>query len=402
MTTKSKKTSVSTFRKKIPPTENQENIDPVTHTSTVKNSDGPFVTFVPSPYPAWSYSPPLPTMCIPTPIQFSPLPLSPQPVIYRPLGISHQNQENIPIIQSEPDEKYKTELCRNWITLGHCSYGAKCRFAHGEEDLVSKQVFNPKYKSKRCEGFHTTFYCPYGSRCNFIHDENSAYSKRTFYYTYLLDLDTKLILVKQELRKYLQNIFTMNSAIISYAPKSHQELFFHNFASYAQNLNIFKRLPVFTEIHNQKSLSDTQLSYNLAEISKTKSVKFQENIVKSVLKKLFLRFMKDFSYYQTKNEYWETIDKFFTVFLALHPDLKDYFLMQERENECFKLLQILYDTLIVEPKNSMKNEEDLDMNFDGTLLNDNFTIENYDNEEFMGLEPRSLNFSEDVFHVNWE
>ena len=32
---------------------------------------------------------------------------------------------------------YKTELCRSWEEKGSCRYGAKCQFAHGEEELRS-------------------------------------------------------------------------------------------------------------------------------------------------------------------------------------------------------------------------------------------------------------------------
>jgi tristetraprolin len=30
---------------------------------------------------------------------------------------------------------YKTELCRSWEEKGSCRYGAKCQFAHGEDEL---------------------------------------------------------------------------------------------------------------------------------------------------------------------------------------------------------------------------------------------------------------------------
>ena len=36
--------------------------------------------------------------------------------------------------------KYKTEMCKNWIDLGYCNYGKKCRFAHGEDELSKKKV----------------------------------------------------------------------------------------------------------------------------------------------------------------------------------------------------------------------------------------------------------------------
>ena len=34
---------------------------------------------------------------------------------------------------------YKTELCRSWEEKGSCRYGAKCQFAHGEEELRKVQ-----------------------------------------------------------------------------------------------------------------------------------------------------------------------------------------------------------------------------------------------------------------------
>lgn len=42
---------------------------------------------------------------------------------------------------------YKTELCRSWEEKGTCRYGAKCQFAHGEEELrrVSR---HPKVSNK--------------------------------------------------------------------------------------------------------------------------------------------------------------------------------------------------------------------------------------------------------------
>jgi hypothetical protein len=29
-------------------------------------------------------------------------------------------------------EKYKTEMCKNWIENGSCRYSKKCQFAHGQ------------------------------------------------------------------------------------------------------------------------------------------------------------------------------------------------------------------------------------------------------------------------------
>ncbi|KAH9487095.1 mRNA decay activator protein ZFP36 [Psilocybe cubensis] len=65
---------------------------------------------------------------------------------------------------------YKTELCRSWEEKGSCRYGAKCQFAHGEEELrrVSR---HPKYKTEICKTFWVSGSCPYGKRCCFIHTE---------------------------------------------------------------------------------------------------------------------------------------------------------------------------------------------------------------------------------------
>lgn len=41
-------------------------------------------------------------------------------------------------LQSNQDEKYKRELCYNFINKGVCKYNFKCRFAHGIDDLISK------------------------------------------------------------------------------------------------------------------------------------------------------------------------------------------------------------------------------------------------------------------------
>lgn len=71
------------------------------------------------------------------------------------------------------DTKYKTELCKNWMELGKCNYGKKCKFAHGRDELVGKQIPTRGYKSKKCNSFYTKMYCPYGVRCMFAHEQRS-------------------------------------------------------------------------------------------------------------------------------------------------------------------------------------------------------------------------------------
>jgi len=65
--------------------------------------------------------------------------------------------------------RYKTELCRTFEESGVCKYGAKCQFAHGEEEVRGLHR-HPKYKTEPCRTFHTVGFCPYGARCHFIHN----------------------------------------------------------------------------------------------------------------------------------------------------------------------------------------------------------------------------------------
>ncbi|KAI8099086.1 uncharacterized protein BX664DRAFT_320354, partial [Halteromyces radiatus] len=88
-----------------------------------------------------------------------------------------------PLTQTDHDDKnnthsrlkqvvlYKTEICRNWAELGHCRYGIKCRYAHGDAEL-RQAPRHTLYKTKICRAYHDQGECPYGIRCTFIHDDN--------------------------------------------------------------------------------------------------------------------------------------------------------------------------------------------------------------------------------------
>jgi hypothetical protein len=84
--------------------------------------------------------------------------------------------------------KYKTEMCKNWIEVGHCRYGNKCQFAHGDHELMGKAppVNNNKYKSKTCTTFNEKLYCPYGQRCLFKHEDRNFDEVKNLYYVHLL------------------------------------------------------------------------------------------------------------------------------------------------------------------------------------------------------------------------
>jgi hypothetical protein len=68
---------------------------------------------------------------------------------------------------------YKTEMCRTWEETGHCRYGTKCQFAHGQSELRKLQR-HPKYKTEVCRTFFERGECPYGKRCCFVHNYKKA------------------------------------------------------------------------------------------------------------------------------------------------------------------------------------------------------------------------------------
>ncbi|ORE20159.1 WD40 repeat-like protein [Rhizopus microsporus] len=72
---------------------------------------------------------------------------------------------------------YKTEFCRNWIELGHCRYGTKCLYAHGEKEIRTVPR-HARYKTQICRAYHSDGSCPYGVRCTFIHDSDYTSERR--------------------------------------------------------------------------------------------------------------------------------------------------------------------------------------------------------------------------------
>ena len=74
-------------------------------------------------------------------------------------------------LEKQADPKYKTEMCKTFETTSFCPYGNKCRFAHGKNDLLDKQIDTKVYKQRSCKSFDETGFCPYGRRCNFKHEQ---------------------------------------------------------------------------------------------------------------------------------------------------------------------------------------------------------------------------------------
>ena len=132
--------------------------------------------------------------------------------------------KNIIKKENKVDPKYKTEICKKFQSIGKCPYGNKCRFAHGEQELIMKPK-GKNYKKIACKSFFEKGYCPYGSRCHFRHDEKD-FSEINYSYYYF-----RLFLIK----KYNNNLSSIN--------------FLHSIGS---NL-INDRLPVFKSIKNNLS-----------------------------------------------------------------------------------------------------------------------------------------------------
>jgi hypothetical protein len=90
--------------------------------------------------------------------------------------------------EKKNDPKYKTELCKSFMETNFCVYGNKCRFAHGNDELVFKKLVN-HYKQKLCNTFFKKGYCPYGNRCNFKHNElKMEQIEFPYYFSHLISL----------------------------------------------------------------------------------------------------------------------------------------------------------------------------------------------------------------------
>lgn len=99
---------------------------------------------------------------------------------------NHTKQHSDEYPKSDKEKiKYKTEMCKNWVEKGKCSYSVRCRFAHGLQELMKPET-EPEiqeYKSKPCISFHQNSYCPYGVRCLFIHEGRSMSEISTSYFS---------------------------------------------------------------------------------------------------------------------------------------------------------------------------------------------------------------------------
>ncbi|CAK92471.1 unnamed protein product (macronuclear) [Paramecium tetraurelia] len=94
--------------------------------------------------------------------------------------------------------KLKTEFCKYWTEGKICPYGNKCYFAHGEEQLLSKDV--PKnYRTKECKNFQE-FFCKYGQRCQFSHMLTKYQMPQLKYWTSVEKIEVGSIKKKHRLK----------------------------------------------------------------------------------------------------------------------------------------------------------------------------------------------------------
>ena len=89
--------------------------------------------------------------------------------------------------------KYKTSLCKHFQSQKGCSFGEKCQFAHGINELRTQPGVNPfmnqmrtqtkkgtnsqNYKIVKCKYFERDGTCRYGTLCSFAHGESELRKK---------------------------------------------------------------------------------------------------------------------------------------------------------------------------------------------------------------------------------
>ena len=95
------------------------------------------------------------------------------------------------------DQFYKTRICKNWEQTGSCQYGARCNFAHGDDEMRANPSLPgwsataasarpstrrqqeppeetdpraaPLYKTRMCKNYELSGACKFGDRCIFAH-----------------------------------------------------------------------------------------------------------------------------------------------------------------------------------------------------------------------------------------
>lgn len=83
-------------------------------------------------------------------------------------------------IEKPRQNKIKSELCIEYINKGKCSYGDKCIFAHGLENIINKRK-NPIKSKAECKAYNEIGFCPFGQNCNMTHHIFSENKEKTVF-----------------------------------------------------------------------------------------------------------------------------------------------------------------------------------------------------------------------------
>ena len=83
---------------------------------------------------------------------------------------NNNRKKNKRMSACEKGDLFKTELCENWVKKGHCTYGKKCHFAHGRDDIRTRWRIE-NYKTQPCcdPARADSRLCLFGKRCNYAH-----------------------------------------------------------------------------------------------------------------------------------------------------------------------------------------------------------------------------------------
>lgn len=158
--------------------------------------------------------------------------------------------------QKQSDPKYKTELCKTYSQTGSCKYGYKCRFAHGEQELIPRKR-SSFYKKRICKTFMEKGFCLYGQRCEFIHnDEVFKHLKRP----YLFD---KVFFIKMFCgNNNDSNCFSRRLPVFEEITSKYQENFIIDEKIPSSKTNIFNEIKDDNSCDTRKESASSSTSFN--------------------------------------------------------------------------------------------------------------------------------------------
>ena len=173
-------------------------------------------------------------------------------------NLSSEYKLNI-ISEHLKDPKYKTEMCKSFVKYGKCSYKKKCRYAHGESELISKNISNKNYKRIKCNNFHAKpGHCPYGRRCQYVHEDRKLEDIELVHFNFY-----QTLIRKNEYENFMYSRNEINQIPLS---RKDQKIELNLNKELKANSN---RLSVFSEI--------TSSSYGISNSRFPINIKNQEN-----------------------------------------------------------------------------------------------------------------------------